>query len=153
MKKKWPTLLLISLVVIIWGIIIFQLLAPKKATTMRDEKIVIKVDTSAEAPPYKLLLNYREPFLGSTYVAVRKSKKTKKTTASINFEQPLVKFKGVISSSGSPSKAIAIIDVDGEESFMKINQFHKGYKLLKFDENVAVVSFQGQKVTIKKSNE
>ncbi len=161
-KNKKLTYLLICAVAGVWGITIYKVLfneveaayepAFKSAKVAQEpyDQYLVKNDT------FKLVLNYRDPFLGG---AMKTSENIGVVTASpVNFNPPpppappidwsLIKYSGYIVNPAT-KKLVAILVINGKEQMTAEGQTFEGVKLLQNRKDSILVSWQGKKKYIK----
>lgn len=147
MKKQQKTYVLLFAVLVIWGLIGYQIYTrmnppvPKIESTKISNGFVreINVDQSF----YELKATYRDPFLGK-YPAKKSIKKTI-TKPKKNIPYPRVIYNGMIE--GSSSKTF-ILTVNNQQEILKLGESIQKVKLLKADSKEAIVVFEGNKKTI-----
>nr|WP_068893385.1 hypothetical protein [Pedobacter panaciterrae] len=162
-KNKKLTYLLICAVAAVWGIIIYKVLfnntdddfEPKFKTAKEDhepyDQYLIKNDT------FKLVLNYRDPFLGGM-TAASDDKNNTAIASEANFIPPppppppidwsLIKYSGYIVNPAT-KKLVAILVINGREQMTAEGQTFEGVKLLQNRKDSILVSWQGKKKYIK----
>lgn len=142
MKKQQKTYLLLIGVLLIWGIIgyqIFSQLNPTEKTSFIDnKKTEYTPEKRVELEKYIVKANYRDPFLGKTYS--KKKTKPRKATAQ---KKEIIPFPSVIYTGfveGSLAKSY-IITVNGKQEVLKINQTFENITLLRANDKEATIKF------------
>jgi hypothetical protein len=153
MKNKWFTYLLILLVLLVWGLIIGRIISPLDSGSNTPTTLQIRTDTLYHISSYKLLLNYQEPFLHTEYKPIRIRTKHHKIKERVALVNPNVKYKGLIRNKLNPQNTVVLLEIDNTERYLKVNQEVLGIKLLKFEEGKVLISKEGVKFEIIKSDE
>jgi hypothetical protein len=153
MKNKWFTYLLIVLVLLVWGLIISRVISPTEPTSIKQSSKLLRTDTLKTPSNYTLLLNYQESFLHSEYKPIKARTKHIPVKKRANPVIPNVKYKGLIRNKKNPQNTIVLMEIENTESYMKVNQVVLGIKLLKFEEGKVLISKDGVKFEIIKSDE
>jgi hypothetical protein len=149
LKKQHKTFFLLFAVLVIWGLIGYQVykrLNPTKpllettsfSSSFTPEK---KVENSF----YELKGNYRDPFLGK--FAKKKKKIVKKRIVK---PKPIVRFPNIIYNGiieGNQSISY-ILTMNNQQHILKLGDTIEQIKLLRANSKEAVVVFQGNKKTI-----
>lgn len=139
--------MLLSIVLIIWGIIGYQFLNKFSPNTKE-----IGINSSFEFIPKKLiqqkkhtvLANYRDPFLGKLLTLKKKSTKRKKTVAKVKIAFPKIIYNGVVEGS---SKSF-ILTINNEQEIMTIGQVFKKVTLKKANNKSIKILFNSEIKTI-----
>lgn len=161
-KNKKTTYLLICAVVAVWGIVLHKVFFK----TPEEDYSIKTATTKVEHEPYdqyvakkdsfKLALNYRDPFLGTTAIAEKKADgkglKIKPIAATVNLPPPIdwnsVRYAGRIINPVS-KKVVSIIIVHGVERMMSEGEVFQGVKLLKNKRDSILINWQGKQKHIK----
>lgn len=162
-KNKKLTYLLICAVAAVWGIIIYKVLFNE---TEADYEPKFKAVKEAPEPfdqylakddTFKLVLNYRDPFLGGVSVVTENKNTGAVVPVQANFNQPpppppidwnVIKYSGYIINPAT-KKLVAIVAVNGKEQMISEGQSFEGVKLLQNRKDSILVSWQGKKKYIK----
>lgn len=156
MGSKKKTYILLTVVILVWGLIgfrIYKAVKPAIPKIKTSDKIasfkpinVIKNDT------FSLKSDYRDPFLGTFAIKKRTQKTTKKKTklkpekiTKIIF--PKIRFKGIIAPKNNNAKRF-IIKINANKVLFKLLETHQEIKLLKGDDKEVVVLYKGEQKTI-----
>jgi len=140
MKSKKSLYILLAAVVVIWGLIIYRIIANVSfsadilqnfSNTIRPINMQVKLDS------FSIQANYRDPFLGKYIKKEKKNpvinKGVKKVVKQpiINIIKPKynVRYKGIIANKASKS-ALAILTIDGKELLMQKKDKYKDLTLL-----------------------
>lgn len=151
MKKQQKTYLLLTAVIVIWGLIGYQIYNRLNPSTPELETLAIENKFQrqeiSEQSFYKLKEMYRDPFLGKfpkKKSTIRKINQ-QKTKSTIPF--PSVVYNGVIEGNNSKSY---ILTVKGKQQIIKKGEMFQGVKLIKATKEEATVKFQNETKTIVK---
>lgn len=141
MTKQQKTYILLLIVIVVWGIIGYQIFNQlnnqEDSISLKKEKLVYIPKERIEHKNYSVKANYRDPFLGK--LPVNKKRKTKKIVKeTIPF--PSVIYNGIID--GGAKKSY-IITVSGKQEILKPNTSFKGVTLLNATNKSATVKFKG----------
>ena len=140
--------MLLSLVLLIWGIIGFKVINGLSASSepvvvldpLRDlPKITKKKDT------FTLIANYRDPFLGT--MPVSKKKSIKKPIQKAKTPKRNIKYAGTVSQNGS-TNALFFVSIDGKQHIMSKNEEIDEVKLLTGNRQYIKVRYNGKVETI-----
>lgn len=152
MKNKKVTYLLLVLSVVIWGVAGWKVY---KAFNVQVEQPVIKQNAkNIKKDSITLLLNYRDPFLGSYSITsalvdtVPLKKKTVSNVAPPKKVEPEaldIQFKGIMNIGKIP---MAILQKAGKILTLKTGDEVDGYKITKIEENKIVLNKERKKYEI-----
>jgi hypothetical protein len=154
--------ILIVVVVIVWGVIgyqIYQVIDGSAAVIIPKAKISTPIDTLS-AEPYQLIANYRDPFLKnksglqkkSTGSRNIKSVKINTTVASAPVNWNAFKFLGTVENEDTKDR-VALINFQGKMMMLKKNDAVEGFNIIKVYKDSVQIGFKTQKKTLsKKSN-
>lgn len=165
MKNKKIIWILLPGVLLIWGLIFFQV---KKAVSSSSQPLTglpiqqSIVDKRADTSYYQLKLNYKDPFLKNSKPIVKSKVKTvsarpkrakpkvmrKVTKAPVKW--PTITYKGLINNKKG-NRAIYLIELDGVSLFMSPGEERSKLKLLKvFRDSVQISYMEEKQRTFKK---
>jgi len=162
-KNKKLTYLLICAVAAVWGIIIYKVLFNETEADYEPKFNVVKEAQEpydqylAKEDTFKLVLNYRDPFLGGVSVVTENKSTGAVASVQANFNPtpppPPIDW-GVIRYSGyiinpTTKKLVAILTVNGRERMISEGQSFEGVKLLQNRKDSVLVSWQGKKKYIR----
>jgi len=140
MKSKKNLYILLAAVVIIWGLIIYRIIAnvsfsadiPQNfSSTIQPINEQIKLDS------FSIQANYRDPFLGK-YIKKEVKKPVAKTGVKKVVKQPVlniispkynVRYKGIIANKNAKN-SLAVLTIDGKELLMQKSDKYKDLTLL-----------------------
>ena len=150
MNKQKKTYILLAIVLVIWGLIGYQIY--KRFNPTKPKLKTIKMQSSfirkknVENSFYELQTTYRDPFLGKFPVKKKVVKKRiEKPKKAVRF--PKIIYNGMIEGSESPS---FILTVKGKQEILKKGEIIQEVKLITANSEEAIVSYQGIKKTILK---
>ena len=160
MKNKKFIWILLPGVLIIWGLIFFQV---KKAVSSSNQPLVrvapveqqhfVNQDTST----YRLRLNYDDPFLKNRRPLVRAQTTTNptptqpkmakpkvmKTVTKLPLKWPNIIYRGLISSKKG-NKSIYLLEVDGASILMTAGELRDHLRLLKVYKDSVRIEYKGE---------
>lgn len=151
MKNKKNIYVLLPIVLLIWGIVLFQLFSFTTSDTItgsKSEEFTVKPLKIAVRDTFGINVNYRDPFLGKMYApgsAVKiKSSNTgiKKTKKEVEIVWPVIKYKGLISDTKEKTKVFVLI-ISGQNHFMKIGDTANEVLLKSGDKESVYVKYKG----------
>jgi len=154
MKSKRNTYILLSAVLVLWGLIGYRVLAsmnpPKENNTrvVKTEKFQPKEILAKET--YSIQANYRDPFLGT----IEKSKKKPRVVSKQIKEKvvfPSVEYKGIFSSKNKKNTVFLIV-INNKKEMFKIKEVHQNVKLLQGDKEKITVRYKTEKQTFYLNN-
>ena len=132
MKKTNKTYLLLSLVLIVWGILGYKIvntLSPQEddsSTLMVSEKFIPK--TIKEKDTFSIAANYRDPFLGT--LPKNGSIKSKvKRTKKVETPQKNIVYSGFVTETNTGNE-IFFIGIDNQQHMMSIGEIQDSVKLV-----------------------
>jgi hypothetical protein len=148
MNKQQKTYFLLFTVLIIWGIIGYQIYIRLNPPITKLEKIELKntfvPQQNIENTLYELSTTYRDPFLGEfPKKKNRNRKRIVKPKTTVPF--PSVVYNGVIG--GGKSKSY-ILTINGRQDIVKLGKTFQDVKLLSANTKQIIVRFQGVKKII-----
>ncbi len=157
MKNKKFIWILLPGVLIIWGLIFFQV---RKAVSSSNQPISTTVPLEQlhtevrDSSNYKLKLDYADPFLKNRKPLVRTKStanptpkkitkpKVMKTITKLPLKWPNVVYKGLISNKKG-NKSIYLLEVDGASLLMTAGEERDHLKLLKAYQDSVRVEYKG----------
>ena len=152
MKNKRAIYILLPVVLVIWGLVIYEFVSFGSAEAIVPESPsnwVVQPHTYKE--PQKIIIetNYRDPFLGTLHVLAapvtqpKKQKKPIKVKAVPELVWPAIQFKGVISDVKEKKKTFLLI-INGKNCFMSVGDTADGIYLKSGDKESVYVKYQGE---------
>jgi len=162
-KNKKLTYLLICAVAAVWGIIVYKVLFNETEAGYEPKFKVVKKEQEpydqylAKDDTFKLVLNYRDPFLVGVSVVPENKGVGSAVPVQANFNPPslpppidwtVIKYSGYIVNPVT-KKLVAILVFNGREQMISEGQSFEGVKLLQNRKDSILVSWQGKKKYIK----
>ena len=147
MKNKRNTYILLSAVLILWGLIGYRVFASMNPSNGNKNKIV-KIEKfqpikRKNRETYMIHKNYRDPFLGTIEIQKNKTRKfSKQIKEKIVF--PNIEYKGIFSSNNKKN-TVFLITINGDQEIFKAKEEHKGIKLLKGDKEKIILKYKSAK--------
>lgn len=153
MKNKTKTYILLSLVLAIWGIIGYKIVAtvnPDTNAPVQDNfNVAFNPKTNTEIDTFSVKTANRDPFLGTLLVKKTPIKKTKKVTVKKNEWVPVV-YNGIVSNKNTTNK-VYVVSINNKQYLMKLGQEFNGIKLIKGNNTEITVSYKGERKTVLKT--
>lgn len=158
MTKKTKTYILIVVVVLIWGVVIYNIAS---AVSGSDDTVEIQfqpdpinLNLENKRDTFNLIADYRDPFLGVvTKAAVQRTKKKAKPAKVQTPKEPLpsITYSGYMRDpeNGTP---VFFINVNNEQLMMKLTEVVGQIKLLSGSDKQVVLIYNEQRLTIPLSN-
>lgn len=151
MKNKKSIYILLPIVLLIWGILIYQFFsfsAPDEDLENTSTEFKVKPFKLKERSPFTVNVAYRDPFLGKMYVSpvpnLKKSsgklKKVPKPEEAIVW--PTILYKGMISDTKEKNK-VFIMTIAGHDFFMKKGDTENEVFLKDGDKESVYVKYKG----------
>ncbi len=148
MLKQKKILLLLVTVLIVWGIIGFQIfsyLNPEEEIFKEPSVATFKPIVKQAKETYVVKKHRRDPFLGKLLIQPKKIKKVIRKKEPINF--PTIVFNGLVESN---RKKTFVLTINGEQKIVKVGQVFKEVKLLKGTASEVLLSHKGKRKLYKK---
>jgi hypothetical protein len=152
MKNKKNIYILLPIVLLIWGIVIFQFFSFTTSDTVVDKKSSdynFKPLKIAVRDTFGINVNYRDPFLGKMYASgsTTKVKSSNSTIKKLPKKEdaiiwPIIKYKGLISDTKDKTKIFLLI-ISGQNHYMKIGDTANEVFLKSGDKESIYVRFKG----------
>jgi hypothetical protein len=164
MKNKKLTYILLPLVILIWGAIVYKVLAnyfendSSSLNSKNDDITSVKI---SKTDTFSLMLNYSDPFLKEG-VSVStlpvpdysQSKPVKQIAATVKEKKdntivtwPAIIYSGLIKNKLS-NKTCSIIKINGAEHLMNVGDTYNDVTLIKIFKDSAIVQYKNIKKTI-----
>ena len=167
MKNKKLVYLLIALTVVVWGLVFYRIFHyvnenETPAVALKD-KHAAGDKQGAYADTFKLMLDYRDPFLGNGSANDEDAEPKKNNDGhqkekviaeqkNTNINWPVLYYGGIVKNEGTKNMVI-ILNINGKSHLMKPGETVKDCKLLNVYHDSASVSFNNEVKTVKyKSN-
>lgn len=150
MKQKKNTYLLLLLVLIIWGIIGYKIVASMypsddiELVNNNSQKFTPKL--SQEENSFELNLNYRDPFFKHKVSKKKKSNSYPKAKApEIEIPFPPIVYNGLIVPKEKYRKTIYLVSINNKQQFLSVGTEKDGVALVKGSNKSITVKFQQHK--------
>lgn len=147
MNKQQKTYGLLIAVLVIWGLIGYQIYIRLNPSTPELEAFTVqntfKKQQVFETSFYEVKDEYRDPFLGGFPKKKMRKKRIVKPKEIVHF--PRIIYNGVIE--GSTSKSY-ILTINNSQELVKLGQEIQGVKLVTANTKEAIVKFKGVKKAI-----
>ncbi len=147
MNKQQKTYGLLIAVLVIWGLIGYQIYIRLNPSTPELEAFTVqntfKKQQVVETSFYEVKAEYRDPFLGGFPKKKVRKKRIVKPKEIVRF--PRIIYNGVIQ--GNTSKSY-ILTINNSQELVKLGQEIQGVKLVMANTKEAIVKFKGVKKTI-----
>lgn len=145
MTKQQKTYILLIAVLIVWGIIGFQIY-----NYLNPEEDIVETLSFEEYSPtlkkekeiYEVKLHKRDPFLGKILVAPKVTTVAVKKKESVIFPQIL--YNGLVESGNTKT---FVISIDGKQTVFKLGQVVKNIKLVKANSKEVVLEYMKERKT------
>ncbi|TBN04458.1 hypothetical protein EYD45_07525 [Hyunsoonleella flava] len=151
MKNKTKTYLLLVLVLAIWGVIGYRILAAVNPSepeiTAQNIDVTFRPKVNSKIDTFSIKTVNRDPFLGTLHV--KKQVAAKKIAPKIIEWKPIV-YHGKISKE-SGNKSVFILSIEGHQYLVKSGQVVNDIKLISGNTKQIVVSYKGQRKTVLKT--
>ena len=151
MKNKKSIYILLPIVLLIWGILIYQFFsfsAPDETLEKTSTEFNIKPFKLKERTAFSVNVTYRDPFLGKMYaIPVTNPKKSvvgikKQTKPEEAIVWPTILYKGMISDTKEKNK-VFIMTIAGHDFFMKKGDTENEVFLKDGDKESVYVKYKG----------
>lgn len=151
MKNKKSIYILLPIVLLIWGILIYQFFSfsvPDESLEKASTEFNIKPFKVKERTPFSINVAYRDPFLGKMYaVPVKNPKKSdvgikKQTKPEEILVWPTILYKGTISDAKQKNKLFMMV-IDGHNFYMKKGDTENEVFLKDGDKESVYVKYKG----------
>lgn len=151
MKNKKRTYILLFIVLLVWGVVLYQLFSFSNTDGILENtssELNIKPFKLKERTSFSINVNYRDPFLGKLYAPQedsRAKKNVSKTTKS-KIEKvivwPAILYKGIVSDTKDKIKIYMLI-IDGKTCLMKNGETQNEVFLKDGDKESVYVKYKG----------
>ncbi len=150
MKNKKNIYILAPAVLIIWGLLIYKVVAGLNPSVPEAKQIEQLGQFSPkefeEAESFTISNDYRDPFLGTFEKKKRTKRRTKPTVQEPETPFPSVIYKGIISPKGKNEK-VFLVQINGNQHLFKKNNIFDSVKLLKGNAKEITLKFEKQTQT------
>jgi len=153
MKNKKSIYLLLPVVLLIWGLVIYQFFSfsNEPAPNAEEQNYSLETLKIKERDTIPIVVNYRDPFLGKMYGPHQKTVGVKKTKRPVKETPPLVWpaiiYKGIVSDTKNEKKVFMLI-INGRTFLMKKGSTENEILLIDGTKESVSVKYQGAKNVI-----
>lgn len=153
MQNKKKTYLLLAIVLLVWGLVIYQFFSYTGEAPVEMDAGNIQIIAPVKIKPRDtvvLNLNYRDPFLGKIYAAQSKKNRpvaTSRLRPTIKEEWPQVIYKGLVTDSKAKNKIFLLL-INGNTYMMKAKQTEESVTVLNGDRKSVNIKFKGENITV-----
>lgn len=158
MKNKKLLYVLIPAVLLVWGIIIYKIVAPasleENTTGLQNIQFASNSTTEILSDTFSINPNYRDPFLSKE---VKKSIPSENKVSNVvaapavikkitepSIKWPALIYSGLIKNQKS-NKQLVLISINGQSSSIKIGEVINGIELMKVFKDSIEVKFGNEK--------
>ncbi|WP_411031573.1 hypothetical protein [Spongiimicrobium sp. 3-5] len=150
MNKNTKTYLLLTLVLLIWGLIGYKVFSGNSSNSEDGgsyEKPMVRTLTVKEKDTFSILADYRDPFLGT--FPKKQVKKVKRTLKSKKPPMPEIKvqFTGLVTDKDG-KRNIFFVTIDGQQHLMGPKDEINKVKLVSGNANSISIRINGKTRTI-----
>ena len=152
MKNKKNIVILVTLVLFIWGFVVYQFFSLTNANDevlTKSKEFVIKPFILKEKNTFSINVNYRDPFLGKIYQTKYISKVIKSSGKSKIISKPVeaivwptILYKGMISDAKGKNQVFMLV-ISGKDFFMKKGEVQNEILLKEGDKESIYVKYKG----------
>jgi len=147
LKNKKNIKILLPLVIIIWGLLIYNIydaFYPESPSISKNKSKKYKAPKVKEKDTFSLLPIKNDPFLGTMY---QKSKRQQTNTnikkVNQNINWPTITYQGIVSDKNAKSN-VYIVNLNGMQYLLKKGDTIQNIKVLKSSSNTLRIQFKGQ---------
>jgi hypothetical protein len=149
MKSNKKTYILLTLVLIIWGLLAFRIVKTLNPTEENSDPIQI---TELDIPKVKIKRdtfsidgNYRDPFLGTSPTPIKKRKVTK--SKKIEAPKRNITYQGSVALNDSGDRMF-FVSIDGQQHVFEKRKKIDGVTLISGDKKSIKVKYKGHQETL-----
>jgi len=133
MKKNTKTYVLLLAVLGIWGVIGYKIVATINPSKEKKAQNITQVTFNPkgvkERDTFSLILDYRDPFLGTIKRLTNTKIVKKKATPKVVIPKRIIQYTVFIANKSS-RPTVFFITIDGQQQMMSINDVHQKVKLV-----------------------
>ncbi|MEL4309127.1 hypothetical protein [Joostella sp. CR20] len=157
MKGKTKTYILLLVVLVIWGIIGYNIYSSIYGNVVNEQVnsmnsgMIFKKRNAKPISDFSLHEHTRDPFLGVF--------KKKLFVRPVSTKQPIIKdsvseiyvdYAGMVKTGNAKERRIYFVKINGERHLIHIGEQKLGVKLIKGDENQITITVNGKRKIVKK---
>jgi len=149
MKNKKNTYILLTAVLLVWGLLGYRIFSSVRPVTKLHQELAtraqFKPQQTKEVETFTIHTNYGDPFLGTlTQKNIAKPKTTRNTISKKpKAPFPTIIYKGLVSSK-KKNQQVFLISINGQQCFFKKNSTQKKITLLRGTAKEVVLRFEGR---------
>ena len=146
--------MLLGLVLAIWGIVGYRILATINPTEPniieQNTDVVFNPNLKTKVNTFSIKTLNRDPFLGTFQNNKKTTLKVRKDSSKTTIPWPNIIYHGTVSKQNSKDM-ICVLTINGQQQIMKVGQEVKEVKLIKANHTEVIVSYKKNKKTITKA--
>lgn len=150
MKNKKNIYILLSVVLFVWGAVLYQVFSftnTDEIVSSANPEFIIKPLKIKKRQYFAINVNYRDPFLGKMYTPQTASKVRSSTVKkAVKIQEPIVwpviLYKGMISDIKDKNKIFMLV-IDGHNTYMRIGDTENEIFLKNGDKESVYVKYKG----------
>ena len=151
MKSKKSIYILLPLVLLIWGVLIYQVFSfsiPTTPSIPEHNVVIAPLSNINKNDTFNIKIAGRDPFLGKIVTLkdsnlVKIKKRTKNIPAEDTILWPQIQYKGMVSDSKEKVNVYMVV-IEGQTFLMKKGDFQNEVKLKDGDRETIYVNFKGE---------
>ena len=146
MKSKNNIKILFSLVIIIWGLLIYKIVDAFSDANLNTKQSLVanfKAPNVTEKEKFKMLPIEADPFLGTLYTQKKKTSGRTSMKPKNEVVWPTIEYRGIVSDNNSKTK-VFIITINGQQQLLSQGENVEGLKLVKGDNESVTLRFKEQ---------
>jgi hypothetical protein len=156
MKGNRKMLLLITCNAVLWGTILYKVIAAfqtaEEEVNEYQSSVKPNFDKVKEIKQQQFVIqaNYRDPFLGTLHSGKKNKRQASKTTTKKDFKAliwPNISYQGMLFSKES-EETLYIISIANKIVYLKTGQIEKGVKLISGTNDEVQLQFKGKRKTV-----
>jgi len=153
MNKKSTTYIMLTIVILIWGAILYKLagifISPKTENKLSIKLNNVPLSLTNDSTNYNLIGVPRDPFIKKLEVHTDYTPNIKKAEKPVDLKWPTIKFKGIIKSNNT-SKPLAILAINNKSQFINEGQEIDEVKVSKISKDSIEVIYKEASKWIRK---
>jgi len=155
MKKNQKTYLLLTVVLVIWGILGFKLLGALGSDDEMAETVHVSDSYISPATkkrePLEIAANYRDPFFGTMPKTEQPKKKKVVKKPKPQIPRKNIVYSGSVAQNGAKDR-LYFVSINGQQHIMEKNQKINDVTLVWGDTESIKIKYPGHRETIKLHN-
>ncbi len=145
MKNKKNIKILVPIVVLIWGLVIYNIVdafSSEDMAMLKNTASTFKAPEVHKKEAFALLPIARDPFLGTMYHKP-KAKKTTRKTIRQEIVWPSIKYEGFISGT-SKKTSVYLLNINGQQHLVKKGDTLQNIKVIRGNQENLKLKYKGQ---------